>query len=259
MEAIKYYLSNDLNEDVLSLIKDNSLITITDALGRVEYANDNYCNTIERRVNRVSGEAHELLKSHLHTGLVYKDLWRTLKMGHRWTGVLTETLESGKVIWLEATIIPIECDIDRQTKFLGLYKDVTNLYERNNALLEAKTKALDFIESLPFNVFSITKHGKILNVNKDFCDVKKADLIGTYLYDHIEMSIFEFFKKNIDAAFRSKVPNRFETSKYNSKGKNIFYSVIVAPVFNELGGVFSGTVTIQEIFKTINLEGNEEE
>ena len=259
MEAVKYFLPHNLNEEVVSLINDNSIITITDALGRIEFATDKYCDAIQCKSFRVIGETHKLLRSRLHTGAIYKALWRTIKMGQQWNGILSETLHDGSIVYLDTTIIPLENDIDKNTKYLALYNDVTKLHKQKDELLEIKTETESFLESLPYNVFIITKHGKILNVNKSFCSISRAELLGTYLYDHVELPTFDFFKKNIDFAFSTKNINQFETYKFDRKSKKRFYKVTVAPIFNELGGMFSATITIQEIVKNIMIECSEEE
>ena len=90
MAAIKYNLSSVLNENILEHVVDNAIVTVTDALGRIEFANDKFCEILECDANRLIGETHELLKSSLHTGKIYKNLWRTIRMQNKWEGILTD-------------------------------------------------------------------------------------------------------------------------------------------------------------------------
>ncbi len=98
MEAINYNFDNNLNESIQSLLKDASIVTVTDSLGRLEYANNNFCEILKRDANSLIGETHELLKSHLHNEKLYKDLWRTIKMGQRWNGVLRDISDDDSVV-----------------------------------------------------------------------------------------------------------------------------------------------------------------
>ena len=75
MEAFKYYMLNNFDRDLLSLLETNSIISITDSLGRIEYVNDNFCNTLECDERELLGETLKLLKSPLHSDLLYKKLW----------------------------------------------------------------------------------------------------------------------------------------------------------------------------------------
>ncbi|ULC58055.1 PAS domain S-box protein [Flaviramulus sp. BrNp1-15] len=137
MEAIKYYLSNNINDTVLSLFKENSIITVTDFLGRIEYASENYCKILECDVNKLIGETHGLLKSHLHSEKKYKQLWRTIKMGNKWNGVLSDRSQSGKMFWLDTTIIPIKDNTENTTKYVCIYNDVTENQSQNIKLIES--------------------------------------------------------------------------------------------------------------------------
>lgn len=137
MEAIKFYLSNNLSEDIQNLLKDASVFTVTDALGRIEFANNKFCEILERDINSVIGKTHELLKSHLHSEMLYKNLWRTIKMGQKWQGILSDKSYRGKLFWLDTTIIPIKDDVENSVKYLSIYNDVTNIQLQKINLIES--------------------------------------------------------------------------------------------------------------------------
>lgn len=247
MEAIKLHLPHNLEQSMTSLIKEHSIITITDSMSRIEYANANFCNIFERNTNHIIGETLELFKSHLHSGELYKELWRTIKMGRKWSGVLPGATTSGKTIWLDTTITPIDNNEDKNAKYFAVYKDITENYSQNIELLEQNTTQDNFLKSMPLHVFSVTKHGKILNANKAFSGSAVNELIGTYIYDYLNPESFEIFKKNIDAVYTNKSPHHFETFDYDLEGKKTNYASMATPVFNELGGMISVTLTIHEI------------
>lgn len=247
MEAIKYYTSNNLSESMLSLLKENTMVTVTDELGRLDYANTNFCKVLECEPDKIIGETHTLFKSHLHTGALYKSLWRTIKMGLQWKGILTETLPNGKVLWLDTTIVPIKIETEKYLKFLAIYKDITKHKEENNELKANKEKYRLFLNNMPMHVFSITKHGKILNTNKAFANNEITDLISNYIYDFINEKSFKLFKQYIDSVFTYKTPFQFECYDIDPKSKKGHYSILISPVFNELGVTISAILTIQEV------------
>ncbi|GAA4230495.1 hypothetical protein GCM10022291_00810 [Postechiella marina] len=137
MEAIKYYLSTNLNESIETLLKEASIVTITDALGRLEFANKNYCKILERDPNNLIGETHELFKSHLHSEKLYKNLWRTIKMGQKWNGILSDRSHKGKLFWLNTTIIPVRIDEENTVKYVAIYNDVTKAQSQKIDLHES--------------------------------------------------------------------------------------------------------------------------
>lgn len=170
MEAIKYDFTDNLNGSMLDFIKENSVVTITDSRGRIEFANDNFCKIVECDANKLIGETHELFKSHLHTGKVYKNLWRTIKMGNKWQGVLSDVSASGKRFWVDTTIIPINDETDNTRKYIALYNDVTKYHLQNIELLEiSKTngKYRSIFQSTNAGIIVITDHvGNVTEWNK---------------------------------------------------------------------------------------------
>ncbi|WP_452232438.1 PAS domain S-box protein [Lacinutrix sp. MEBiC02595] len=247
MEAIKYNLSHVLNDSVLVDVIENSIVSVTDALGRIEYANDKFCEILECDANRLVGETHKLLKSPLYSGEIYKNLWRTIKMEKKWNGVLTDVSSTGKIFWLDTTIIPIRNEGEKGLKYLSIYKDVTKYHNENEKLVACKSTNESFLQSMPLNVFTITRHGKILNANKNFCNKEIGELIGTYIYDYFITTSFEAFKNNIDKVYIDKAINQFELYDFDSNGKKIFFSAVVSPNYDKLGVIISSTIALREI------------
>jgi PAS domain S-box-containing protein len=170
MELTKYNIFDDINDDLLEVVSKNTIITITDALGRLEYANQNYCNIIECDANKLIGETHELLKSHLHANKIYKELWQTIRAGNKWQGVINDISANGKLFWLETTIIPVKNVEDNRIKYVAIYKDVTKYKLENTQLLESKvaySKYMAIYQSLDVGIIVITDNvGNIIEWNK---------------------------------------------------------------------------------------------
>ncbi|MEM5565093.1 PAS domain-containing protein [Psychroserpens sp. AS72] len=250
MEAINYYLPLKIDQTLMSLLKDNSMCTLSDSMGRLEYVSDNYCEILETNSSRLIGEPQKLLKSHLHSSALYKNLWRTIKMGQKWNGILTETLDSDQTIYLDTTIIPIHDEIENSVKYVGIYNNVTKIHQQNNKLKTTNIDDKNLLNVMPFHVFLTSKHGKVLNVNKSYGNKEVSELIGTYIYDYFSLDSFEIIKNNIEYVASKKVANQFEITEIDLTNNPRKYSILVAPVFNELGGLQSLTVTVHENIKT---------
>jgi len=249
MEAFNYLIQDTPNENVIDILKDNAIISITDPIGRIEFANDNFCKILECNPSKLIGEPHKLLKSHLHSDKVYKDLWKTIKKGEKWHGILNDNSYNGKPFWLETTIVPIKDSKKNIIKYISIYKDVTEYYKTNTSLLETNLEKSQFLRAIPLNVFSITRHGKIVKTNKGFNCSKPEDLSGTYIYDYFNWKSFESIKNNIEKAFTDKLTHQFEFLDLDTDGKKNMFSAIISPNYNDLGGVDSATIAINEITK----------
>ena len=109
------------NARILSTLEDHLVISVNDRFGRVIYVNDNFCNLVGTSRNLILGEENEILKSHLHTNKVYKNLWKTLKKGDVWKGVLFHKISESRHYWLQTTVYPIkDKKIVLQNTFLSI-------------------------------------------------------------------------------------------------------------------------------------------
>ena len=245
MEAIKYNLPSRLNESVLDVIVENSIVSIVDSFGRIEYVNESFCNLLESNASELLGETLELLKSPRHIELVYKNLWKSIKSRQKWNGILNTKTSNGKSITLDTIIVPIKTD--NYWSYVIKFKDITLHYNENVKLLQQENKSKTFLENMPLHIFSITKYGKILDANKRICDIEIVDIIGTYVYDHINPSCYEVLKNNIDIVFKDKISKQFEFYDFDENERKTYYSSIISPVFNDLGVVVTATICFHEI------------
>jgi PAS domain S-box-containing protein len=252
MKAYKYYTLTNMDKEVLRLLETHAIVTVTDSLGRIAYASDNYCDILECHAHEIIGEPHELLKSHLYAGNVYKTLWETIKIGRTWKGLLTDRSQNGKPYWLDTRIVPIK---NKNTiKYVAIYNNVTQQYSENLALMERANSAQNFMESMPVFVFSVTRFGKILQVNKPFRNVGVEALRGTYIFDYLSPMCYAPFKEQMELVFAEKKPTQFELTDFDSQGKKLLYSSIISPVFNDLGEIISAGICLHEIFKEKDIE-----
>ena len=245
MEAFNYYILNELKKkNILKIIEKHSIVTITDRLGRIEYVSDCYCNILECEPNQLIGESHKLIRSHLHSGLLYKKLWETIKLGHTWKGILKGESFKGNSFWLDATIIPLKTK--KTVKYLALYKDVSELQLEKEQLLEKSNKYEVFIKNIPFQIFYLSKFGKILSTNKNFRTIKVNELTDNYLFDYINPQWHKIIKSKLNEVFRKRVPNQFEVVEIDSDGRDLTYLISISPVFNKRGQLTSAILSLHE-------------
>jgi diguanylate cyclase (GGDEF)-like protein/PAS domain S-box-containing protein len=71
------------------------------------------------------GKNHRMFNSGVHPAAYYERLWSTVLSGRIWTGVFRNRRKDGRLIWLNATIIPYLDDWGRVERFVAFYNDVT--------------------------------------------------------------------------------------------------------------------------------------
>ena len=144
MESVKQDILYNHENELTDLLQNNSILSITDKYGRIIYANDRFCQIIGSNRNNIIGETHELIKSHLHTDILYKKLWKTIKSGEVWKGVLPNKLVDGRFYWLDTTITPVKDENGDISKYIAVYNDITDYYNKKGAIkmVDPKGKTL---------------------------------------------------------------------------------------------------------------------
>jgi two-component system cell cycle response regulator len=66
-----------------------------------------------------------MFNSGVHPTAYYERLWTTVMAGRIWTGVFRDRRKDGRLIWLNATIIPYLDAWGRVERFVAFYNDVT--------------------------------------------------------------------------------------------------------------------------------------
>ncbi len=94
-----------LNTNVLKYAKDS--IVITNKLGNIIFANDNFCKTCEYKLEELIGQNPRIIKSDKHDNRFYEQLWKTISSGKTWNGIIINKSKSGKLFTEETTITPV--------------------------------------------------------------------------------------------------------------------------------------------------------
>lgn len=240
-------LSENQDGDLLELLKQNVIFTITDTLGRITYANENFCELVGYHEHELLGETNGLLKSECDKNPMYRALWKTIKKGKTWNGTLYHSDSSNKNCWLDTTITPIINSKGQVEKYVAIHKDITSEQEEKNSIAEIEFRHNAFIESIPNLVVSISRLGKILSANRGIGNLQADELIGTYVYGYINPIFHDLVRKHIMSVFNGGKPQQFETMDYGASGNKRFLLSQIGPSFGKEGEIISATISTRDI------------
>ena len=82
------------------------LISKTDAKGIIRYANDDFVAISGFTRDELVGQPHNIVRHPDMPSAAFEDLWRTLKSGKAWTGLVKNRCKNGDYYWVEATVRP---------------------------------------------------------------------------------------------------------------------------------------------------------
>ncbi|MCE8002336.1 methyl-accepting chemotaxis protein [Billgrantia ethanolica] len=83
------------------------LITRTDLEGRITYANSAFVEVSGYSHEELIGSPHNLIRHPDMPQEAFADLWKSLKRGDTWQGVIKNRRKNGDHYWVQATVTPI--------------------------------------------------------------------------------------------------------------------------------------------------------
>jgi PAS domain S-box-containing protein len=209
-------------------------VIITDATGTIEYANPFFTELTGYSIGEVLGKNPRILKSGVHDGAFYKDMWHTLRNGLTWRGEICNCKKDGSTYWERASISPLKDDSGTITHFIAVKEDITDRREREQRLL-ILSKA---IRNAASSVVVTDANGGIVYVNPSFSEltgyasnevmgknprILKSGLHQKEFYDELWATI------SSGKAWKGEFLNR------RKDGTQFWLSARIAPVFDQYG------------------------
>ena len=82
-------------------------VTKTDLKGTITYANESFMKVSGFSYAELIGKNHNLLRHPDMPEWAFADLWKTIKSGHAWRGIVKNRAKNGDHYWVLATVSPI--------------------------------------------------------------------------------------------------------------------------------------------------------
>jgi len=94
------------NEQEYVLQEDDILISATDTLGKITFANNCFYEIAEYELGTLVGEPHNVIRHPDMPKTAFADLWAVLKAGKLWQGYVANRSQHGKIYWVKASVFP---------------------------------------------------------------------------------------------------------------------------------------------------------
>jgi methyl-accepting chemotaxis protein len=89
-----------------ALTETDSIVTKTDLKGIITYANEDFIQICGFTKEELLGAPHNIIRHPDMPAEVFEDLWKSMKAGRPWTGVVKNRCKNGNFYWVLANVTP---------------------------------------------------------------------------------------------------------------------------------------------------------
>ena len=98
-----------------ALKDDSTLMSITDTQSHIQYCNASFIEVSGFELDELMQQPHNLVRHPDMPPAAFEDMWRTLKGGDSWTGLVKNRRKNGDHYWVRANATPVQ----REDKVVG--------------------------------------------------------------------------------------------------------------------------------------------
>jgi len=127
---VKQKLLNDYKK----AIDNSTIVSKTDKHGVITYVNEAFCKISGYTEAELIGKPHNIVRDPNVDKKIFKNLWRTIKDGKTWTGMIVNHTKNKSQYWVEASVSPIFDDANNLVEYIAIRHDVTEMVELHNEI-----------------------------------------------------------------------------------------------------------------------------
>ena len=106
-------------------IDRHTIVSITDAQGRITAANDAFCAISGYERHELVGQDHQIVKSGVHEREFWRRAWDELVAGRPWRADVCNRAKDGSLYWVDSLIVPFLDSDGRPERFISIRTDIS--------------------------------------------------------------------------------------------------------------------------------------
>ncbi|WP_177199827.1 PAS domain S-box protein [Flexibacter flexilis] len=140
-------LSAELNARVQVLDKA-AIVSESDLFGTITYANKKFTEISGYSNEELIGKPHNLVRHPDMPKAAFETMWKTIKAGNIFQGMVKNRRKDGSAYWVEATIAPVLGPDGQPEKYIGVRFDITQIKQQEEEVEKLLTISKEKTESL---------------------------------------------------------------------------------------------------------------
>lgn len=120
----------------------SSIVSQTDKNGIILHVNEQFIKTSGYSKEELLGKTHYKIRHHDISPKVTKELWKTIKSGKVWKGLLKMQTKYGKTVYLESTVVPMFDENDEINGYITINNDITKIISQQEQIQRQTTDEL---------------------------------------------------------------------------------------------------------------------
>jgi PAS domain S-box-containing protein len=127
------------NQEIQSFINRSSLISITDARGRIIYVNDKFVQVSGYEREELLGKDHCIVNSGKQPQSYWKNMYKTVAGGEIWNDIVANKTKGGVIYYVDTYIRANFNQQGKITGYMSIRQDVTEIVKANNEISKKNT------------------------------------------------------------------------------------------------------------------------
>lgn len=99
--------------------RDTIIVSQTDEKGVITFANTDFCKIAGYSLEELVGKQHNVVRHQDMPKWAFEDLWKTVKAGKIWKGIVKNKTKDGGFYWVNATVFPSR-DVDGTIRYISV-------------------------------------------------------------------------------------------------------------------------------------------
>ena len=143
-------------------------VCLTDTATNILYVNRAFTDVTGYSLNEVIGKNTAMLSDQCTPPRVYEQMWRQIKRGQPWTGLLANRRKRDTVYLAELTVLPVRDEWAQTVYFLGIYRDVTAMHHLEQQVHYQKALIESMVDAAPAAIALLDENGRVILDNHEY-------------------------------------------------------------------------------------------